>query len=82
MHLSARQWRAQQTMLALSGAAVAIPLVYFLPESARWLVQRKRYDEARRVLNRGARLNGRGRLHDQVSLHCIYDAHAEGQSRW
>ncbi len=44
----------------LGFAALGIILVYFQPESPRFLVSKGRYDEAREVYSRIARINGKG----------------------
>jgi len=50
-----RSWRALHLIL---GLPMFLPLVfYWLPESTRWLITKKRFDEARKVIEKAAKMN-------------------------
>jgi len=50
-----RSWRTLHLVL---GIPAFFPLVlYWLPESPRWLITKKRYSEARKVIENAAKMN-------------------------
>ncbi|CAH1778103.1 unnamed protein product, partial [Owenia fusiformis] len=59
-----RNWRHAQ--IFISGVSLlSIPLIWILPESARWLTVNRKYKKALRVLQRMAKCNGRP-IEDEV----------------
>ena len=51
-----RDYQWFQTALAIP-AAVMLLLYFVIPESPRWLIEKKRYKEARKVVERAAKFN-------------------------
>ena len=51
-----RDYRWFQTSLAIP-AAVMLLLYFIIPESPRWLIEKKRYKEARKVIESAAKFN-------------------------
>ena len=51
-----RDYRWYQTVLA-APMIVMLGVFYFIPESPRWLIRKKKYKEAREVINQAAKFN-------------------------
>jgi OCT family organic cation transporter-like MFS transporter 4/5 len=51
-------WRTLQIVLA-APAIIFIPYWWFMPESVRWLIRKGRHEEARKQVEKVARVNGK-----------------------
>jgi len=53
-----RDWRTLQLVISIP---IFIPVLYywFIPESTRWLITKKRYGEARKLIDREMKMNGK-----------------------
>ncbi|KAM9841690.1 solute carrier family 22 member 13-like [Aulostomus maculatus] len=65
-----RNWRILQLVLYSPLLLIVVILYWFLPESARWLVSQGRKEDAQKVLQRAARVNGRETPEDLVA-NCV-----------
>lgn len=68
-----RNWRNLE-LIAVAPMALALPILIFLPESARWLITKNRLSEAKRILNRAAKINQR-ELSNNIDLSDLYKKH-------
>ena len=51
-----RDYRWYQTALSIP-CVIMLGVLYFIPESPRWLIQKKRYEEAQMVIKQAANFN-------------------------
>ena len=51
-----RDYRWYQTVLA-APMVLMLGVFYFIPESPRWLIRKKKYKEAREIINKAAEFN-------------------------
>ncbi|XP_074651563.1 solute carrier family 22 member 15-like [Tubulanus polymorphus] len=58
-----REWRYVSIVISVWTMPAFIVAVFFLPESARWLIQKKRYDQAEFWIKRMATMNRRSVPH-------------------
>ena len=54
--IGVRDYRWYQTVLCIP-CVIMLGLLYFVPESPRWLIQKGRYKEAQRVIQNAANFN-------------------------
>jgi OCT family organic cation transporter-like MFS transporter 4/5 len=58
-------WRTLQIVLA-APAIIFIPYWWFMPESVRWLIRKGRHEEARKQVEKVARVNGKADANEMI----------------
>ena len=67
--MGVRDYRWYQTLLA-APMVIMLGIMYFIPESPRWLIRKKKYKEAQDIITKAAKFNGVSLLMFLYNLKC------------